>query len=153
MACPMISTVIGCTTPPTLTAITFGAADTGAASTASKTNSVRIPVSLAYRYPKKQVVYNKILVRATNWVGDAVMSLPALRALRQRFPDAEISILAKPWVADLYGREPFCDRMIPYTPRNWREKWRAGRDLASERFDCAILLQNAFEAAAVAFAA
>jgi heptosyltransferase-2 len=81
------------------------------------------------------------------------MSLPALRALRQRFPSAEISILAKPWVADLYGREPFCDRMIPYTPGNWREKWRAGRDLAAERFDCAILLQNAFEAAAVAFAA
>jgi heptosyltransferase-2 len=99
------------------------------------------------------VSYNKILVRATNWVGDAVMSLPALRALRQRFPGAEISILAKPWVADLYGREPFCDRMIPYTPRDWREKWRAGRDLARERFDCAILLQNAFEAAAVAFAA
>jgi heptosyltransferase II len=99
------------------------------------------------------VVYNKILVRATNWVGDAVMSLPALRALRQRFPNAEVSILAKPWVADLYGREPLCDRMIPYTPRNWREKWRAGRDLAAERFDCAILLQNAFEAAAVAFVA
>jgi heptosyltransferase-2 len=76
-----------------------------------------------------------------------------LRALRQRFPGAEISILAKPWVADLYGREPFCDRLIPYTPRDWREKWRAGRDLAGEGFDCAILLQNAFEAAAVAFAA
>ena len=81
------------------------------------------------------------------------MSLPALRALRQRFPGAEISILAKPWVADLYDREPFCDRMIPYTPRDWREKWRAGRDLAAEHFDCAILLQNAFEAAAVAFLA
>lgn len=99
------------------------------------------------------MVYNKILVRATNWVGDAVISLPALRALRQRFPNAEISILAKPWVADLYGREPFCDRIIRYTPRGWREKWRAGRDLARERFDCAILLQNAFEAAAVAFLA
>jgi heptosyltransferase-2 len=99
------------------------------------------------------VSYDKILVRATNWVGDAVMSLPALRALRQRFPGAEISILAKPWVADLYGREPFCDHIIPYTPSNWREKMRAGRALAAERFDCAILLQNAFEAAAVAFLA
>jgi heptosyltransferase II len=99
------------------------------------------------------VSYEKILVRATNWVGDAVMSLPALRALRTRFPGAEISILAKPWVADLYGREPFCDRIIPYTPSNWKEKIRAGRVLAAERFDCAILLQNAFEAAAVAFLA
>ena len=97
--------------------------------------------------------YRKILVRATNWVGDAVMSLPALRALHERFPTAEISILAKPWVADLYGREPFCHRVIPYTPSSVSDKWRQGRALRSENFDLAILLQNAFEAAAVTFAA
>ena len=75
--------------------------------------------------------YQRILVRATNWVGDAVMSLPALRALRERFPGAKISILAKPWVADLYCREPFCDEMIPYTAGDLGEKWRAGRALAA----------------------
>ena len=90
--------------------------------------------------------YRKILVRATNWVGDAVMSLPALHALRRRFPSAEISILAKPWVAGLYGREKFCDRIIPYTPGSLGEKWAAGRALAAQGFDCALLLQNAFEA-------
>ena len=95
----------------------------------------------------------KILVRATNWVGDAVMSLPALSALRERFPNAEIAILSKPWVAELYHREPFCDRMIPYTAKTPAEKWKAARALAKERFDCAILLQNALEAALVAFAA
>jgi heptosyltransferase-2 len=99
------------------------------------------------------VAFDKILVRATNWVGDAVMSLPALRALRQRFPDAEISILAKPWVGDLYGREPFCDRLIPYTATDLPSKWRAARDLRAYHFDVAILLQNAFEAAAIAYAA
>jgi heptosyltransferase-2 len=99
------------------------------------------------------VSYRKILVRATNWVGDAVMSLPALRALHEKFPAAEISILAKPWVADLYGREPFCHRVIPYTAANLASKWQAARALRSENFDCAILLQNAFEAAAVAFLA
>lgn len=97
--------------------------------------------------------YNKILVRATNWVGDAVMSLPALRALHERYPSAEIAILAKPWVADLYRRESFCHRVIPYAPTTLGEKWAAGRALAGEGFDCAVLLQNAFEAAAVAFAA
>ena len=81
------------------------------------------------------------------------MSLPALRALRERFPRAKISILAKPWVADLYGREPFCDEMIPYTAADLKSKWAAGRALASRNFDCAVLLQNAFEAAAIAFAA
>src|SRR6202000_43381 len=88
-----------------------------------------------------------------NWVGDAVMSLPALRALRGKFPNAEITILAKPWVADLYGREPFCDRLIPYSATTLGEKWQAARALRSESFECAILLQNAFEAAAIAFLA
>jgi heptosyltransferase-2 len=81
------------------------------------------------------------------------MSLPALRALRDRFPKATISILAKPWVGDLYGREPFCDELIPYTATDFRSKWAAGRALAKRKFDCAILLQNAFEAAAVVFSA
>jgi heptosyltransferase-2 len=99
------------------------------------------------------VHFQNILVRATNWVGDAVMSLPALRALRERYPQAQISILAKPWVADLYGREPFCNRLIPYTPTDLASKWHAARDLRGFHFDCAILLQNAFEAAAVVFAA
>ena len=61
--------------------------------------------------------YSKILVRATNWVGDAVMSLPALRAIRERFPGAQIAVLARPWVADLYARESFCERLIPYAAR------------------------------------
>ena len=94
-----------------------------------------------------------ILVRATNWVGDAVMSLPALRALREAYPRARISILAKPWVADLYRREPFCDELIPYTARTLGEKWSAARALRRRRFQSAILLQNAFEAAALAYLA
>jgi heptosyltransferase-2 len=81
------------------------------------------------------------------------MSLPALRGLRERYPAAKISILAKPWVADLYGREPFCDEIVPYTPAGLQSRWGAARSLASRHFDCAILLQNAFEAAAIAFAA
>jgi heptosyltransferase II len=94
--------------------------------------------------------FSNILVRATNWVGDAVMSLPALQALRGRFPGARISILAKPWVADLYGREPVADEIILYSGQS---PWRTGRELREKRFDCAVLLQNAFEAAWIAWLA
>jgi len=97
--------------------------------------------------------YRRILVRATNWVGDAAMSIPALEALRERYPGARISILARPWVAGLYGREPFCDELIPYeAPHGWKglgEKHRLAVELRRRRFDAAILLQNAFEAAAL----
>lgn len=95
----------------------------------------------------------RILVRATNWVGDAVMSVPALQALRQTHPEAHIAILARPWVAGLYRGEPFCDELIGYdAARGWkglREKWRVARELRVKGFDCAILFQNAFEAAAL----
>lgn len=94
--------------------------------------------------------FSNILVRATNWVGDAVMSLPALRAIRERFSTARISVLAKPWVADLYGRESFIDEIILYSGES---PWRTGHELRVRKFDCAILLQNAFEAAWIAWLA
>ena len=97
------------------------------------------------------------MVRATNWVGDAVMCLPALRALRVRYPRAHISILARPWVEGLYARESFVNEVIPYLPASGftdlRAKYRAARALRDRNFDCAILLQNAFEAAAVVWLA
>jgi heptosyltransferase-2 len=95
----------------------------------------------------------KILVRATNWLGDAVMSLPALRALRTNFPDARISVLARPWVASLYEGERSIDAVIPLTveagPRDWAAKWRLGSLLRREGFDLAVLLPNSFESAGI----
>lgn len=81
------------------------------------------------------------------------MSLPALHVIRERFPNAHIVILAKPWVADLYARESIADQVIPYTAGTVAAKWKVGRELASHNFDCAILLQNAFEAALLAWIA
>ncbi len=81
------------------------------------------------------------------------MSIPALQALRARYPAAHIGILAAPWVTGLYSRETFHDELIPYeAPRGWRgldQKWNLARQLRRRRYDCAILLQNAFEAAAL----
>lgn len=97
----------------------------------------------------------KILVRATNWVGDAVLSIPALAAIRARWPGAEISILARPWVADIYRGQPYVDRLIPFENKG-RHRGLAGierlaGELRRERFDSAVLLQNAFEAAWIAW--
>jgi heptosyltransferase-2 len=99
----------------------------------------------------------KILVRATNWIGDAVMSLPALRSLRSAYPQAEMVVLARPWVADLYQGERSIDRVIPLHGANGLRdlavKWQTARALRQERFDLAVLFPNSFESAAVVFAA
>jgi heptosyltransferase-2 len=95
----------------------------------------------------------KILVRATNWLGDAVLSLPAIRALRAANPQSEIVVLARPWVAALYEGERSIDRVIPLTAasgaRDWLAKWKLGAQLRRERFDLAVLLPNSFESAAL----
>ncbi len=103
------------------------------------------------------MAWQRILIRATNWVGDAVMSLPALQAVRRRHPRAEITVLARPWVADLYRREPFADRVLLYEARpgagDWRGKWKAAQALHAGGFGAAILLPNSFEAALVVWLA
>lgn len=95
----------------------------------------------------------KILVRSTNWIGDAVMTTPAIRTIRRSFPQAEITLLALPWVADLFDASPRVDRILRYE-RPGRHgglagKLRLARELRREGFDGAILLQNAFEAALI----
>jgi heptosyltransferase II len=96
---------------------------------------------------------SNIVVRATNWLGDAVMSLPAIRAVREAFPDARLAVVARPWVADLYARETAINQVIPYQPRGWRDRRDFAAHLRKYRFDCAILLQNAFDAALMAWLA
>lgn len=93
----------------------------------------------------------KILVRAPNWVGDAVMAIPALEAIRRARAGDEIAVLARPAVADLYMGQPFADRILRYEVRGIHGGW-LGRErligaLRKEEFGAAVLLQNAFEAA------
>lgn len=98
-----------------------------------------------------------ILIRSTNWVGDAIMTTPAVKAIRQNFPDAKISILAKPWVKDVFAANPCIDHVIVYDSmhrhKGLRGRVRLAKELAEQGFDLAILLQNAFEAAWLAYLA
>jgi heptosyltransferase-2 len=99
----------------------------------------------------------KILVRATNWVGDAIMALPSLRAVRKRFPEAEIAIVARPYVADIYRDQEICNQLILYDPKvlqaGYSSRERLAAELRAQKFDVALLLQNAFDAAWLAWRA
>ena len=97
----------------------------------------------------------RILIRANNWIGDVVMISPAVRAIRRRFPEARLAIVAKRWVLDALRGAPQYDDLIEYDPsgahRGAAGRLRLARELrAGGRFDLAVLFQKAFDAAVVA---
>ncbi|MCJ7615618.1 MAG: glycosyltransferase family 9 protein, partial [Desulfobacterales bacterium] len=97
----------------------------------------------------------RILIRTTNWVGDAIITTPAIRAVRKNFPEAKISLLAKPWVAPIFYNNPYIDNILLYDTAGKHKGLsgipRLSKELRKKKFDLAILFQNAFEAALIAF--
>lgn len=85
------------------------------------------------------------------------MCEPALRGLRSLFPDAQISLLVKPGVADLFAGHPSLTRVLTYDAKGRHAglsgKWALAGQLRRQGFDLAVLFQNAFEAAFLTFLA
>ncbi len=96
-----------------------------------------------------------ILIRSVNWIGDAVMTIPAIRAIKKGFPDSRLSLLVKPSVKDIFKGNPDIDELILYEDhhRSFSGPLRLASELRKKGFSMAILLQNAFDAALVAFLA
>lgn len=90
-----------------------------------------------------------ILVRGTNWIGDSVMSVAALRELRRLYPRDRIVLAARPWVAGLFQGQEFVDEILclPEGRSRWDQirflRWR------KQAFSRVLLFQNAFSAALV----
>ena len=90
----------------------------------------------------------KIVVRGTNWVGDAVMQIPALRELRRVFYDARITLYTRSSARGIFDDADFIDEILTFETgasvfeqvRLWREK----------KYDLAVLFTNSFESALVA---
>ena len=95
----------------------------------------------------------RILVRSTNWLGDAVMSTPALAAVRETYPTAHIALLANQLVGQLLQNHPALDQLIIFDRKGEHRgitgRLRLARQLATERFEQAIILPNSFDSALV----
>jgi lipopolysaccharide heptosyltransferase II len=98
---------------------------------------------------------DNVLVRGVNWIGDAVMTMPALKALKGSDGGRKISLLVKPWVAPLFEKDPNVDEIILYSGEyaGLAGRLRLAARLRKHRFCSAVLLQNAFDAALIAFLA
>ncbi len=92
----------------------------------------------------------RIIVRGTNWVGDAMMTMPALRELRRLFPDAHITLATRSWAKGLFVGAEFVDELQINDGRGLRSFFQQVRAWRSGRFDLAILLTNSFQSALVA---
>ena len=87
----------------------------------------------------------KIALFLPNWIGDAVMATPALRAVRIEYPSAEIVAVVRPYLADVLAGLDLIDRVLLHDPRgNNRDLrgWQFIRRLRNEQFDVALLLPN-----------
>ena len=95
----------------------------------------------------------RVVVRVPNWVGDAVMCVPALRRLRQLLPQAQITLVSRPGASDIFIDADCADGLIIYQRSGLASAWKQIQEWKKHQFDLAVLFQNAFEAAAIAFMA
>jgi heptosyltransferase-2 len=90
----------------------------------------------------------KIAVRAPNWIGDAVLSLPAVASIQRSFPQDEVWIAAEEGVKDLFSADGLAAGVVT-VPRSKDVKTlrRAARELKGHGFKIVILLTNSFGSA------
>jgi heptosyltransferase-2 len=96
----------------------------------------------------------KIVVRAPNWIGDVVLSFPALESLKRNLPQAQIWIAAREEVQDLYSSLDFVKGIIPLPGlNNFRNLREASKKIKEYDFDIGLLLANSFSSALLFFLA
>ena len=95
----------------------------------------------------------RVVVRGTNWVGDSVMTVPALRALRRVLPDARITLAIRPGARGIFSEADFIDDVLIYDRKGMLSVFPQIREWKRRKFDLAVLFQNAFEAALIPFLA
>lgn len=94
-------------------------------------------------------IINRVVVRGTNWVGDAMMTVPALRELRCLLPHAHITLATRSWAKGLFADADFLDDLLIHDRRGLPSVISQINEWRRRKFDLAVLFQNAFEAALV----
>jgi heptosyltransferase II len=92
-------------------------------------------------YPLSSTLYpRRLLVRGVNWIGDAVMTTPALLRLREALPDTHIALLTHEKLAGLWAGHPAVNEVIPFAPKEG--VFSIARRLREGSFDIALVLPN-----------
>jgi heptosyltransferase-2 len=98
----------------------------------------------------------RILIKAVNWLGDVVMSLPALRAVRRAYPAAHLAVLIRNELASFFDGADWIDEVIPYSITSYSvakvfrgldDRRKLIAEIRARHFGLAILMPNSFESA------
>jgi heptosyltransferase-2 len=87
----------------------------------------------------------KLVVRGVNWLGDAIMTTPALRRLREALPRTQITLLTSAKLADLWLHQPFLDDVLVFSPG--QSPWKTAALLRERQFDAGLIFPNSFRSA------
>ncbi len=99
--------------------------------------------------PAKDLQPFRVMIRSSNWLGDAVMNIPAVQACKAARPDLHLTILTPSKLAPLWRRVPGVDQVLEIAPGE--SPWRLGRRIA-DKFEAAILFPNSLRSALEAYA-
>jgi heptosyltransferase-2 len=88
--------------------------------------------------------YKRILIIRTDRIGDVVLSTPVFKAVRDRYPNAHIAVMVRPYVKDIVEGNPYVDELIIYDKYGVHKSvwgsFRFARNLKNKQFDLAIIL-------------
>ena len=111
---------------------------------ASRARAGRTPIALTG-------IAGRVMVKEVNWLGDLVISLPALRSIRAAFATSTLTVMVKKELANFFDGMTWVDEVIPYTVRRGvrgiRDRMNLIGKIRERHFDLAILLPNSFESA------
>ena len=96
-------------------------------------------------------IAGRVLVKEVNWLGDLVISLPALRSIRAAFATSTLTVMVKKELASFFDGMTWVDEVMPYTVgrglRGIRDRMKIVGKIRERHFDLAILFPNSFESA------
>ena len=95
--------------------------------------------------PLERPDQSRIIVRGVNWLGDAVMSTPALLRLREAHPKAFIGLLTPGKLADLWQHHPAVDTVLSFEPGDGL--FSIARRVRGGNYDLGLVLPNSFQSA------
>ncbi|MEW6026670.1 MAG: lipopolysaccharide heptosyltransferase II [Planctomycetota bacterium] len=100
-------------------------------------------------------MYKRILIKAPNWLGDAVMALPTVKGMRALFPESHLAVLVKTELADLFRHDLDINEVISYESKKGLKRlsteYKLIKEVKSKGFDLALILPRSFHSALIGF--